>query len=418
MQDVAPVTNGGSDEDQISALESAWQAGRHQDIVLKWAGLWRTMILASLRKTLFPYSRFIRTLDLQDLGELLQEARFRNKLNDYFFGGDLAPLKIERESTYHGKKKSTVQLDPIATVNKLGEALIAQTPMLEELRGNIVKGALSNWIPKLTRLKYLNLWEGEALRDTGVPIRTHCPSFAELKFWRCAMASFLNEIKEQSLESLEIFSVSKVGPESFRALNCHRDSLTELHLHSIGADAMVSLNLLKGCSNIVSLQLSESGESTTDLEHRHNDVFLEIIDWLKECKRLKSLKLKHFFSAPSLLTPVLLEHDIKLIELELDEYTMTVGKNVHRALVHQPSLQSLFLKGEGDDPGTDGYNILVGSLCKLENLTELRLQNISDYFNSEHICLLAQNLPKLESFATTGWGITDEVWGIWHGSST
>ena len=225
------------------------------------------------------------------------------------------------------------------------------------------------------------------------------------------MASFLYEIKEQSLESLEIFSISKVGLESFLALNCHRDSLTELHLHSIGADAMVALNLLKECTNIVSLQLSESRASTTDLEHRHNDVFLEVIGWLKECKRLKSLKLKHFFSAPSLLTPILQEHDIKLIELELDEYTMTVGKNVHRALVHQPSLQSLFLKGEGDDPGTDGYNILVGSLCKLENLTELRLQNISDYFNSEHICLLAQSLHRLESFATTGWGITDEVWG-------
>lgn len=85
MQDVAPVTNGGSDEDQISALESTWQAKerRHQDIVSKWAGLWRTMILASLGKTLFPYSRFIRTLDLQDLGELLQEAKFRNKLNEY-----------------------------------------------------------------------------------------------------------------------------------------------------------------------------------------------------------------------------------------------------------------------------------------------------------------------------------------------
>lgn len=30
-------------------------------------------------------------------------------------------MKIERESTHPGKKKSTVQLDPIATVNKLGE---------------------------------------------------------------------------------------------------------------------------------------------------------------------------------------------------------------------------------------------------------------------------------------------------------
>lgn len=224
------------------------------------------------------------------------------------------------------------------------------------------------------------------------------------------MASFLNEIREQSLESLEIFSISNVGPKSFLVLNCHRDSLTKLHLHSISADAMVTLNLLKECTNIISLQLSESRASTTDLEHRHNDVFLEVIGWLTECKRLKSIKLKDIFSAPSLLTPILLEHDIRLIELELDEYTMTVGKNVHRALVHQPSLQSLFLKGEGDDTGTDGYNILAGSLSKLENLTVLRLQNISDYFNNEHICLLAQSLPKLESFATTGWDITDEVW--------
>ena len=223
------------------------------------------------------------------------------------------------------------------------------------------------------------------------------------------MASFLNEISPQSLQSLEIFSHSTIGPESFLALNCHKDSLTELHLRSISADAMVTLHYLKGCTNIVSLHLSESSGSTTDLEHRHNDVFLEIIAWIRECKQLKSIKLSHFFSAPSLLTPILLENDIELAELELDEYTMAVGKTFHRALSHQRSLKSLYLKGEGDELGTDGYDILVDSLCKLENLTDLSLENISDYFQDKHICRLARGLPKLETFATSGFGVTDVV---------
>ena len=73
--------------------------------------------------------------------------------------------------------------------------------MLEELGGNstldklrdeswetnlfliVGKGALLKWIPKLPRLRNMNIWDGEALRDTGSLIRAHCPNFAELKFW-------------------------------------------------------------------------------------------------------------------------------------------------------------------------------------------------------------------------------------------
>ena len=45
------------------------------------------------------------------------------------------------------------------------------------------KGALLEWIPKLPRLRNMNIWDGEALRGTGSLIRAHCPNFAELKFW-------------------------------------------------------------------------------------------------------------------------------------------------------------------------------------------------------------------------------------------
>ena len=173
---------------------------------------------------------------------------------------------------------------------------------------------------------------------------------------------------------------------------------------------MLIVQSIIGCTNLVTLHLSESPTTTTDLEHRHNDVYLEVVAWLRECKRLKSVKLSHFFSAPALLTSILLEHDIKLTSLELDGYTMLVGKTLHRALVHQPSLQSLYLNGDGDDPGSDGYDILVESLCQLKNMTDLQLQSISDWFNDENICQLARNLPKLEEFSFTGYGITDKVW--------
>ena len=83
MQDIAPVISGGGDEDQLSASRTSYPAKekRQEQIVRKWAGLWRTLILASLGKTLFPYSRHLRTLNLQDLGELFQEPKFRAKVS-------------------------------------------------------------------------------------------------------------------------------------------------------------------------------------------------------------------------------------------------------------------------------------------------------------------------------------------------
>lgn len=279
----------------------------------------------------------------------------------------------------------------------------------------------------------MDVWDGATLRGLGKLLRQHCPHFADLKFYvwldthawaemplvasRAAadtdptMAELFNDLRPQSLESFVIFSSSMIGPQSFLALSSsHGNTLTELKLNSLTANAMENLNLLKGCINITSLLLSEGPGSETDLEHRHNDVFLEVVAWLKECKKLQTISLSHFFSGPSLLTAVLLEHKIQLRELNLDGYVMTPAKTFHRALVHQPSLQSVCLKGEGDDIsalGLEGYGILVDSLCHLHNLTDLRLKNIAEFFNDDHIRLLAQNLPHLENLETGGWLLTD-----------
>jgi hypothetical protein len=45
--------------------------------------MWRTIILSSMGKTLFPYSKYIRTLRVQDLEDLLdpQDPGFRDKMS-------------------------------------------------------------------------------------------------------------------------------------------------------------------------------------------------------------------------------------------------------------------------------------------------------------------------------------------------
>ena len=224
------------------------------------------------------------------------------------------------------------------------------------------------------------------------------------------LAAFLNDVRPQSVEALGIHSGSTIASLSLQALGCHSETLTDLALKSLSAEAMESLNMLKACTNITSLSLAEGPGSTTDLEHRHDDVFHEVVTWLANCTNLKSVQLSQFFSGPALLELILLERNVHLQELELDGYVMTPAKSFHRALGQHTSLRSLCLKGEGDEvgpQGLEGYDILVDSLCNLENLTDLRLKDISDYFNDEHIQRLARHLPKLEVLVTGGWGITD-----------
>lgn len=80
MHEVAPVTNGGSDEVELS------RQGRPGDqdferIVSKWALLWKSIVLSSMDMTLYPYCHYIRALNLRDLKELLEDSKFRTAVS-------------------------------------------------------------------------------------------------------------------------------------------------------------------------------------------------------------------------------------------------------------------------------------------------------------------------------------------------
>lgn len=59
---------------------------------------------------------------------------------------------------------------------------------------------------------------------------------------------------------------------------------------------------------------------------------------------------------------------------------------------------------------TVGADILVDSLSKLVNLTTLRLINLWYKFTDRHIVRLASSLPKLETWSTDGYELTDAIW--------
>jgi len=133
MHDVAPVTSGGSDEVETSKKEQ---------LTMQWAGLWRTIILSSLGKTLFPYSRYVRRLNLQDLEELLQDRSFRDTISKWvfltlcgtihediltvsrvFFKNELAVF-IVRDEKQTPQKSKGVRYTILATLNSIGEGII------------------------------------------------------------------------------------------------------------------------------------------------------------------------------------------------------------------------------------------------------------------------------------------------------
>ena len=245
---------------------------------------------------------------------------------------------------------------------------------------------------------------GQGPSEGGVLTVYSIDHHADKKF-----ATFLNNIRPQSLESFKLFSFSNIGAESFLALNCHCATLRELEIENISADAMPSLSMLQGCTSLTSLLLTEA-TGNTNLESTQKEVFLEVIAWLRNCKNLRNITLRKLANAAGILTPVLLEHDIHLHKIDVEGYVMKDSRAFHQALAHQQTLRYVLLKGEPEKIVRDDVDVLVDSLSKLKMVTNLRLRDIGDYFRDEHICLLARNLPHLEEWATSGYGISDAIW--------
>ena len=381
----------------------------HAQFYRKWTVLWRSITLSSLDDhiTFRPYCRYIRVLDFRNLSAMLEDYKFTGSIRTAFFAGKLRPFY------FHNAEHRHQVLDVGATLNAIGEAVTAKTTLLEEIDGNVSPDFLSRWISRSPRLETMVLWKGEALANgAGQAISDTCENFRNLTLheWTSpdadlSCSTFLNELKPDTLAYFEMISYNNISQLSFHALGRHR-TLRQLELANLSDSAIVNLNALRDCTSLHTLKL-EDNLGVLWLEEYYNNTFLEVVEWLSSCSELRDLSLKKFFDGPAFLSRVLQSPNVKLTRLSLEHYTVRKpsAQLFHSALADQKSLESVWLKGNGEDTIEDDLQIMVEGLCNLTNLRELVLKDVSDEFTEEHIMTLALSLPLLEEFWTSG----DEV---------
>lgn len=402
-----------SDEEKIGQQGEAFDVKLRQqeEFFRKWTVLWRSIVASSLGEhgTYRPYCRYLRILDFRNLTLMLEDFKFSGPIRKAFFAGSLSHLHFpKREFKRQG-------IDAVATINAIGETVIPRTYLLEEIAGQLSPGFLSRWIGQSPRLQSLVLFKGDALSSgAGAAIAEHCIDFKNITIheWMnpdadTVHAECLNDMKENTIQYFEMISYNTLGPESFQALGRHK-SLRDLRLGNLGQEAILNLNKLKDCTEIETLALHDNF-GTVQLESLNNDVFMEVVQWLSSCEKLRDITLKKFFDGPAILAQVAIAPGVRLTRLALEGYVVRQQSAAafHAALSEQKSLESLSLRGNGEDTSPADLTIMVEALSCLTNLKELVLKDVSDEFEETHIATIALSLPNLEEFWTSGQEVSD-----------
>nr|POF03874.1 hypothetical protein CFP56_21630 [Quercus suber] len=395
-------------------------------LVAKWSVLWSSIIKSAMGTTMFPYCRYLRLLDLQDLNfllETLDEPRFRNSVGKQFFDGDFT--KFYHTWSKNGARWRVGRLNIKEIMLSIGDEVIGNAPLLSSLTEpnflDILSEALPRWVSKLGHLRELTLWNGRALADEGLQNQLHkyASALERLSIYTSTdtrsddhLAAFIGGMRANTLVVFENISQVLIKQQTCLALTHHGKSLTTLKL-ALAEDGILALGFLQGCTNIESLSISSLG-APQDLKATYNDSYLEILKWLTDCNLLKDITFNDLPSAPDLLLPLLLNADARIQRITINSkegamYTANDHHDFHEALKAQIGLRALCLRADPEPPNRDGIETLLDAICSLKELRVLNLTRISDYFTDEHINLLATQLPQLTSIYVGGYGISDSV---------
>jgi len=389
------------------ANDEAIPMAEQELVCQRWSILWRSIILSAMGKTLFPYCQFIRALDMRDFNHLLEDDRFKGRIREHFFSGDLKRFHLEVVQKLPVRAKANdwrrrPRLDNPAITHAVGELLTEKTPIVDTISGPITPTSLRRWIPRLPRLRSLELYDGSGLDgEVAELLRIHCPKFNACSIFKCDLyqddylSAFFSGLKEQSLESFVAFSMNGFGPQCCLGISCHSSALTELELF-MPPTVIPHIGLLKGLTALETLTLIDE-RRTIDLEAERNDVFLDLIEWLKSCKNLRNLRLALYNCGAAVATPIVLQNDIRLRFLEVSSYASKDHHSFHLSLAHQRQLENLSLDSEPME-SFDEIQTLVSSLCELRQLRVLRLLGVSNQFPHQSVKLLSDNLQMLEEF--------------------
>ncbi|KAL3712300.1 hypothetical protein TMatcc_000998 [Talaromyces marneffei ATCC 18224] len=391
----------------------------------KWILMWRSIILStSDGKTFLPYCDYIRYLDLDDFRELLTHTRFKGHIRDEFFASGISDLIYQDyESKGHKRLRSSKQdfTNISWLIQRVGTLITDRAHMIRELRGNISGNALKQWAIHLPRLQTLYIWNGASFDERAdEEIREHCPDFKSLSVFRwldqhgfqadAQAERVLSSLRPNSLETFEVISLSFIGPRTILALGSHLDSLTKLVLTNLSIEAIAHLPTLGPPKALKRLVLTDSQPTARD--DSFNETLAAVAGWMSQCENLRHLQLRDFMGMDdmSLLAKVLVDDRIRLETLQMRCYFTENNEDFHHALSLQAeSLRSLILQRKRHAVVQNEASLLQ-AICKLTELRELDLKEVSDFYTAGHVMAMMPYLTKLERFSVSGLGFDDDLW--------
>lgn len=170
---------------------------------------------------------------------------------------------------------------------------------------------------------------------------------------------------------------------------------------------MPQLTLLENCNALEEVRI-EDVHSTHIHEETQAEICSGITKWLRNCPKLYRLNFGGLPSAPTIVTPLLVDKTIRLRMLEVDAYVLKDSRQFHQALGTQTSLTFLSLTGDTDGMVRDDVDAIVDSLKQLTNMQTLRLL-LQEVFAEHHLIALLQNLTQLNEVYVSGLELTDKL---------
>jgi hypothetical protein len=424
---------------------------------MKWARLWKSIILSSIAGTAYPYCTYVRALSLGNFQSLLEEiGNDRGTRSELFNAQDNTEQFLvlrEGQPKRPTRNRGMVGIDYQGTLVKAGESI---TKYIKEVADQIEKAValahleanriptehLPTWISRLETLTSLRIQEGDVLTaEAGSAISQSCPRFAELTCHFCRgpsvdknMAAFLQTLRPNSLRRFEVMSMNDLAEQTLTALNVHAEALTHLTLGSMSSQAMKSLNVLPSCRALESLTIENTKANPISLKDYSENILKEITAWIRSCNHLEDLTFTNVQDACKsglnlsssesivvadltlkvrIVKDILDTPSIRLKSLSLQGFR-TQGREYNSAtwaaLGLQDSLENLTIGGQIDD--LDGLIVdqstpLVASICKLKRLEGLNL--IQAFVRTAEIRQFVTHLPNLTELQFGGSEHMDDV---------
>ncbi|EOO00638.1 hypothetical protein UCRPA7_3868 [Phaeoacremonium minimum UCRPA7] len=393
---------------------------------VKWAKMWRAIILSSTAETAYPYCLWIKALRLGDLDTLLQDVAPYPVFRTPFFAGAMESFELVSKTSKTRRGQPILEMQKI--VEKIGDTITEfvkdaadrenKSVALTSLEGLFIPTPLlSLWTSRLATLSSLTLRDGSVLTgEVAEAIHVSCPAFKELVCFNILgstvdedLAAFILGLRPNSLETFSVLSTNQIGQESLGALQYHSSSLRELGLSNIQKEAFPHLNALSPCDSLEWLHLESSRDGmTSKWATESKDTFLEVASWLKSCSKLCRLEMFRVPGAGTLLADVLKSPELRLKSLELS--LLDDDEAFYPALGNQIGLErfSFVSTDEFLQTATPRHFAFLNSVCNCRNLRELDLMQFS--MSLADLVQVKDTLSKLEEFSFDGEMLSDEIW--------